>query len=392
MGIGFGDLLDLSYKSLLGNPVRSALTMLGVFMGVGAVSATLQVGNISRELLAQQLAAREAPLVSAQVFTRDYRRLTVDDLSFIRKNLKNVQAISAYSWVNWGNLVYEDKTVEIAIGAVLENHLEATGQRVLKGRFFNQSDFEAFRSVAVIDEFLATEIFGKSDPVGKRVYAAGRPYIVIGVIDTKLQERDGEPTGTLWIPMALLRAMTGQRDIGLVQVRPANLDKLDDVEQQLETILEQRHPDPLWMRIWTNADDLLQQKQAVEMTSRSLLAVGAIALLVGGVGIANIAIASVVERTGEIGLRRAIGATQVDVMAQFILEALILSIVGGIAAIVTVHGLTSVAAKTFDLPYKFDTRSTAIALGSALVVGVGAVFLPAVRASKLDPVQALKSD
>ncbi|MGL5065399.1 MAG: ABC transporter permease, partial [Microcoleus sp.] len=144
--------------------------------------------------------------------------------------------------------------------------------------------------------------------------------------------------------------------------------------------------------VGNNIEEILAQQQTLEMVSRSLLAVGMISLLVGGVGIANITIASVAERTREIGLRRAIGATQREVMLQFILEAVLLSLFGGISAIVTVHVLTVFVADTFKLPYKFDSGTATLALGSALLVGVGAGFLPARKASQLDPVKALRSD
>ncbi|MGL5083330.1 MAG: ABC transporter permease, partial [Microcoleaceae cyanobacterium] len=139
-------------------------------------------------------------------------------------------------------------------------------------------------------------------------------------------------------------------------------------------------------------EDILTQQKTLESVSKALLVVGAIALLVGGVGIANITIASVIERTPEIGLRRAIGATQFDVMLQFILEAAILSLVGGVVAVATVHGATTAIAKQFELPYEFDRRTTLIALGSAVLVGVSAGFIPALRASQLDPVKALRGE
>jgi putative ABC transport system permease protein len=139
-----------------------------------------------------------------------------------------------------------------------------------------------------------------------------------------------------------------------------------------------------------NVEEILKQKETLELASRGLTAVGIISLLIGGVGIANITIAAVIERTSEIGLRRAIGAKRRDILLQFILEAVILSLVGGTAAIATVHGLTVVVADTFKLPYKFETSTAALSLSSALLVGVGAGFLPALRASQLDPVKALR--
>jgi putative ABC transport system permease protein len=139
-------------------------------------------------------------------------------------------------------------------------------------------------------------------------------------------------------------------------------------------------------------EDILEQRQVLQLTSRALAAVGAIALLVGGVGIANIMIAAVTERTAEIGLRRAIGATQPEIMLQFMLEAGLLSLLGGAIAIGTVHGLTLIVSDVFELPYQFEASTAIFSLTSAMGVGVGASFLPALRASRLDPVKALRSE
>ncbi|MGB3495683.1 MAG: FtsX-like permease family protein, partial [Elainellaceae cyanobacterium] len=144
--------------------------------------------------------------------------------------------------------------------------------------------------------------------------------------------------------------------------------------------------------VWNNVEDILEQQATLRLASRALTAVGAISLLVGGVGIANIMVASVAERTSEIGLRRAIGATQQEIMVQFILEAVLLSMIGGVGAIATVHALASTVAQQFELPYEFEAEIAAIAISSAVVVGIGSSFFPALQASQLDPVLALRSE
>jgi putative ABC transport system permease protein len=191
------------------------------------------------------------------------------------------------------------------------------------------------------------------------------------------------------MPISVHSATTGQRSIRAFAIRPHTLEDLETLEAQTQQLLEKRFPGYSFYA-WNNVEEILEQQKTLESVSTALLVVGIVALLVGGVGIANITIAAVIERTSEIGLRRAIGATQLDVLLQFVLEAAILSIMGGAIAIITVHGLTIIVAKQFELPYKFDTTSAAIALSSAVVVGVGAGFLPALRASQLDPVKALR--
>lgn len=387
------DLLHLTYLSLRGNLLRSTLTCLGVFMGVTAVSATLQVRSISRAVIAKQLAEREAPQII--LYPRWQRgvpryRFRLEDMQFLRQRLVGWQAISSSSWAGSPEAIFLDRKANPYMRAVSEDFLATSGQSLLAGRFFSTTDFENYRPAAVIDSVLGEQLFQKQDPIGQRIYADRRPYFVVGVIESKLDFRGSEPQGEILVPLSVHRARTGSRSIGSILVRPRELDEIEKMEKRVQKLLEQRLPGrKFWA--WSNVSDIIEQQQTLTMVSRALLAVGGIALLVGGVGIANITIASVMERTPEIGLRRALGATQRDIMFQFILEAALLSILGGSAAIGTVHGITIVVADTFELPYQFDSEAASLALGSALLVGIGAGFFPALQASKLDPVKALRS-
>ncbi|MBD2042494.1 ABC transporter permease [Microcoleus sp. FACHB-672] len=387
------DLLALTCNSLRGNPLRSALTTLGVFMGVAAVSATLQVGNISKAVLQQQLAERDAPHLRVfALWDRDTGQrldLKLEDMEFLRQRIVGLQAISAGESTGAPKTVFQGEEATPDMQAVSLDYLLTTGRQLVAGRFFNPGDFASYRPVVVIDEFLVETLFQGEDPINQRIYADSRPYIVVGVVPTK--ESLGEPEGQLLLPMSVHSALTGRRDIGEIWLRPYKMEDLADMGEQVKKLLEQRFPGQKFY-IYNSVKKIIEQQKTLELVSQALLALGAISLLVGGVGIANISIAAVMERTPEIGLRRAIGATQTDIMLQFILEAAILSLVGGMVAIVTVHGLTVVVAETFTLPYEFETGTAALALGSALLVGVGAGFMPAIRASRLDPVKALRSE
>ncbi|MCT7972966.1 ABC transporter permease [Laspinema olomoucense] len=391
MSLSIFDLIRISCDSLQGNRLRSALTTLGVFMGVTAVSATLQVRSISTAVIAEEIQKREAPQVQAMQWSRGGSKLRVEDMRYLKSRLSGVQAIGTSAGIDYeASIIFEQKEGTASVNAVSEGYLEIAGRSILQGRFFSEADFTSYRSVAVIDAVLREQIFEKINPVGKRIYYNGRLYVVIGLVETKLQYKDEEPSGEMLVPMSLYAALTGRRNIGRILIRPQEMEEMNRLEEQAKQLLTQRYPEGE-VYTWNNVDDIIEQKKTLDMVSRALLAVGAVALLVGGVGIANITIAAVIERTPEIGLRRAIGATAGDIMFQFILEAAILSLLGGVLAIATVHGLTVVVADRFELPYEFERKTAGFALGSALLVGVGAGFLPAMQASKLDPVQALRS-
>jgi putative ABC transport system permease protein len=394
MSLSLPDLLNLTYRSLRGNPLRSALTTVGVFMGVSAVTATLQVGSISRAVIAEQLAQRDAPQVTImpqwQRGVGQRIRFRNDDLQYLQQRLEHWQAISALRWVGTTQTLFYDREATPIVMAVTQDFWQTSGKRLVSGRFFSTADYVNYHPVVVIDEFLAQQLFQNQSPVGQRLYAGRQPYTVVGVVAT--QFFDGEaPTGEMFVSMSFQQALEGSQDIGQLKIRPEHLAQMEQVQQQVEQLMQQRFPgEEFW--VWNNVEDILEQQKTLQLTSRSLAAVGAISLLVGGVGIANIMIASVTERTSEIGLRRAIGATQQEIMLQLILEATILSLMGGIVAIATIHGVTVVVADTFALPYEFNVPIAMLALGSALGVGIGASLFPALRASQLDPVKALRSD
>jgi putative ABC transport system permease protein len=385
------DLLSLSYKSLVGNPLRSMLTILGVFMGVASVSATLQVGNIGQAMIERQLAEREAPQVTVYLWTKDGRKLRLEDMEFLKSRMAGLKSISTMIWFDYGQVIFNEHQAELSLNAVSPDYLLTSGRNILAGRFFSGADFDKYRSVAVIDQFLAEQLFVGQNPLGKRLYAAGKPYTIVGVMESKLKSEEDIPRGEILIPLSLYRVLLGTREIGSLQVRPQHLEDINQLQEQAEQLLLQRYPGA---KFWAqnNVTDILQQRQTLTVVSQGMLVLGAISLAVGAAGIANITLASVTERTPEIGLRLAIGATQKDILLQFVLEATLLSVLGGILAIVTIHGVTLITAEQLKLPYHFQLETASLAIGSAFLVGVGSSFFPALQASQLDPVKALKSD
>lgn len=396
MSLTLPHLLNLTFRSLLSNPLRSTLTTLGVFMGVAAVNATLQVGSISRELIAQRLAERQAPQVT--VFPQwipgpgNAIQLKMQDLTFLQSRLSGVQSISGVEWLRPRSVTYLNREIYPSLNVVTQSYLNTVGQTMVAGRFFTVGDFANFRPVVVVDEVAATQLFRTGNGIGERIYIDRQPYGVVGILPSTPDEDDDDPErGRILIPLAFHSALTGQQDIGSIRLRPYRLDDLNAIGEEAEQLLTRRFPGQRFY-VWNNVEDILEQRSLLQLAARGLAVVGAISLVVGGIGIANIMIASVTERTSEIGLRRAIGATQRDIMLQFVLEAVLLSLVGGMTAIALVHSLTGAVAKGFELPYRFNSQTALVSLASALAVGVGASLPPALRASRIDPVRALRSD
>ena len=221
----------------------------------------------------------------------------------------------------------------------------------------------------------------------------GTRLTVVGVIESKQQAEGEEPKGTLWVPETFGTILQSSRFDSFarsIQIAIEDLSQYETVQTAISEHLQQQFPG-YNIIVSGNVEDLYKQEQQQRSSIRVLLGVGALALVIGGVGIANITIAAIMERTREIGLRRAIGATDFEVMAQFIAEAALLSLLGGATAVVAVHFLTKAATTAvFEAPYEFSPRDAAISMGAAFAVGVGSSFLPALRVTQIDIIQALR--
>lgn len=398
MKITFWETLQLSFSSLRHNLVRSLLSSLGVYMGVSAVTATLQVGDITRTMIQAQLAQMQAP----QIFIYDdsdgpYYPFTTEDLTYLQTQLNQWHSIGHYDvFRRYLDVFRGDFQAETNLIAVGQNYLQLSGRQLLQGRFFVASDFQKYRPVVIIDQYLADTLFPGVNPLGQMMNIDGEQGLVIGVMDTRVQEswiqdnKDDKPWGETLIPFALLTAQTGNTHFSRLVLSPQPDQDVQQLEAAAVAALEGKYPHRQFFSYATLTEEL-ERKAILHRVSVGLLGVGAIALLVGGVGIANITIASVIERTAEIGLRRAVGATQKDIMAQFMGEAVMMSVGSGLLAVITVNGLVVVLAGTFGFPYSFRVVTNGLAIASAVAVGAGASFLPALRASRLDPVQALRS-
>ncbi|ESA32024.1 abc-type antimicrobial peptide transport permease component [Leptolyngbya sp. Heron Island J] len=394
MGLPLPDLLFMTWRSLTNQWLRSSLTAFGVFMGVGAVSATLNIQTITREQIDLKLAERDQPFVSPWIYVRDGPNPELDEA--VQQSLKNsiaeIRAISSISNVYSLNTAqYEAQEAEIRARSVSLNYLDTTGRRMLQGRFFDQGDVEQYRPVALIDEQLAVSLFEGQSPLNRAIYADGNRLVIIGVMESKSNSEWGEG-GELWMTETFATVLSGGYSWNSIQISAHSLTQIGELSEAVDTFLRQSFPQAE-VHVWSNADDLLEDLEVQKIASAALTGVGLIALVIGGVGIANITVAAVLERTKEIGIRRAIGASKLEVMGQFVLEAVILSLFGGAIAVATVHGLTRAATTVvIEAPYRFSPRNAALSMGAAVAVGVGASFIPALRATQVDIVKALRSD
>ncbi|KYC43066.1 peptide ABC transporter permease [Scytonema hofmannii PCC 7110] len=399
MSISIPDLLFLTWKSLHSNPVRSGLTTLGVFMGVAAISATLNIADITNAQIEAKLADRDKPYLIPYIIREEGFAvgddLNKDDEVALKRSIASVRSISSVSSIyGLSSVQYEDNEVKnLRTYGVSQNYISTTGRTILQGRFFKTVDFEQYRPVAVIDQKLAATLFREKSPLNQAIFLANTRLTVIGVVETKsIGQEFGDTSGTLWLPSTFASALAGDFQFSSFHISPYQLEDMPQLKEKVKQVLSKRHPKTV-VETFDNTADLLKERELQQSATQALAVVGVIALLISGVGIANITIASVLERIEEIGIRRALGATQFEVMMQFIIEALLLSFVGGTMAIISVHGLTQTATTVIiQTPYQFSLRNAALSMGAAIAVGVGSSVLPALKATKVDIIAALRSD
>ncbi|MDB9494432.1 ABC transporter permease [Spirulina major CS-329] len=387
MALSPHNLLIVTLNALRGNPIRSALTTVGIFMGVLAVNGTLQVQTISKGIIERQLNAQIAP----QLFTWIHPGITSREQAQAIARLGGVIDSASSTWGSFDTVQRNGQETFVITLPVSPNFPQVNRLEIVAGRFFTPQEMQDFRQVGVLAQDAAMILFPDQDPIGQSLLVRGNTYRIVGVIAMKPFEQDEQTWSTLFVPLSLAHARTGQERITSFSLRPTDWRDLDAQQAKLQQILATQFPDrdPY---VEHNAEAIAEQQDILILISRGLLGVGLVALVISGVGIANITFASVIERTPEIGLRRAIGATQGDILWQFLLEAVILSMIGGMSAIAVVDGTTRIVAATFDLPYTFQLETAAMSLGIAIVVGAGSSFVPARRASRIEPMSALRSE
>ena len=367
-------------------------------MGVAAVNATLNIEAITTAQLEAKLAQRDNPYLSFWMYdpigTKPMPELGAEDYAALEQEVPGIRGISRLTEVGgFGQARYQAQVADqVNLEGVSLNFQETTGRNILSGRFFQPSDFDQYYPVALINTVLAEQLFPGESPLNQGIFLGTVRLTVIGVMEAKQFRADREPRGEIWVTQNYANAIAGSFTWNSTQIAIQNLEQYLAVEEGIEAFLRQRYPG-FEVRVFGNAKDLYTEEQQQRTSTRTLKVVGILALVIGGVGIANITVASVVERTREIGLRRAIGATDWEVMLQFIAEATLLSVIGGTVAIATIHGLTKVATtQVFEAPYSFRAQDAALSMGAAFIVGVGASFLPALRVTQIDVVQALRGE
>ena len=404
--ISLKEAFKMAAKTLVSNKLRSSLTMLGIIIGNASVITLVGLGRGAQTLAKNQLSNLGANVLFIVPGNNDTRRrgiafpknLVLDDAYAIEEQVPSVKKVAPQISAN--EIVQSNsKSLSISIAGVTPEFLQVRSFEVDGGRFISQNDVKGSRSVVVIGPDLKTEFFNNDIALGKNIRIKDHSYEIIGILEPKGAVFGSNQDKNAYIPLTtMVNRITGKDptfgiSLSFISVEAISKNKTSAAKFQITNLLRQRHKilrdDDFAVR---SQEDALNIVTNITSGLTFLLAgIGAVSLIVGGIGIMNIMLVSVSERTEEIGLRKAIGAKQSDVLIQFLFEALILSVIGGLIGTVTglsgvyIIGIITPLPASVGIP---TTLSTMIISGSiGLIFGV----LPAKRASKLDPIVALRS-
>jgi len=399
-------IIRIAFRALARNKLRSSLTMLGIIIGVGAVIAMVSVGQGAQEQAQQQIAAMGSNIlfVSAGTVTRGGMRmgygatktLVYEDLQAILRECPAVRAAAPGSQTT-GQVVFGNDNWATNLNGTEPQYFDIRSWPFAEGGSFSADDVSTAANVAVVGETVRKNLFGAVDPIGQTININNLPFKVVGLLQPKgtSAAMGQDQDDIIVIPITTLqKKISGQNWLRWIMVSAISREASYPAQQQIEALLRDRHriragqDDDFFVRNLADVADLADQQ--AKLFTVLLASIASISLIVGGIGIMNIMLVSVTERTREIGIRMAIGATESDVQQQFLIEAIVLSLAGGAVGII--GGLTASYLITQTLGWAVLVSPAAIvaAVVFSMAVGVFFGFYPARKAARLDPIEALR--
>lgn len=411
-GIDVLEALRGALSALSANLLRSILTALGIFIGVAAVIATVAVGEGARRQVLAQIQSLGANLLivwggsatmgGVRLGAGGRSNLSWDDAAAIAREIPEVQ-VAAGSIRQTFQVVAGNQNWSTTVLATEPDYFIAHEWVADGGRLFSPEEAASGRKVVILGATVAEMLFAEEDPVGREIRIRQTPFEVIGVMARKGQNPMGQDQDdTVFVPYWTARrsvmgaSRANARQVGVISVKVHEGEDMAAAEDAIRALMRQRHrvaanePDSVSIR---NLSDIQATRDASARTLSALLAsVAAVSLLVGGIGVMNIMLVSVTERTREIGLRLAIGARRRDVLAQFLLEAVMLALLGGAAGVLAGMALSHILADVAGWPVLVRADAVLIAVGVSALTGLFFGFWPARRAAHLDPITALRHE
>lgn len=388
MNMSLKNTLKMALKSILANKMRTLLTMLGIIIGVFSVIVMVSLGQGATADVTESIEDMGSNLLSLSIFddTEDFDNDNMEELSFIEGVEKISPSISRNATVKYGT--ESEDSVSILGGN--EDYAEIQNYAVTIGRFINPIDVDFRNKVAVIGYDTADALFGEINPMDMEISLNGEKYTVVGVLEEKESTMMGNSNEIVIIPYTTAMRQYKSDSIGSVVIQGNAEYGSENTQNNIEDYLLEIYEDEDSYKIF-NQEELLSTLNEITATLTLMLGgIAGISLVVGGIGIMNIMLVTVSERTREIGIRKAIGAKRSNILTQFLIESSVISCLGGLVGIGLGIGATNIISNMMDIQSVINLEVITIAFGFSLFVGIFFGMYPANKASKLKPVDALR--
>jgi len=397
--------LVIALKQMERNVMRSFLTVLGVVIGVSAVITMVSLGNGATKAVSDQIASLGSNLLIVMPGQRfgasragaSAPSFKISDADAIRSQITGLKAVAPAASESV-TVVSEGKNWTTTITGTTDDYFTAGSWHLSSGRTFTETEERAGKAVCIVGETVRRTLFGTQNPVGSEIRVKNFSCEIVGLLTSKGQASMGrDQDDTVVMPFETFqRRLAGTQDVGTVMVSVSEGRSTESAQKQIESLLRERRHIP------GDEDDdfnVLDTKEIAETMSGAtrvltalLGAVAAVSLLVGGIGIMNVMLVSVTERTREIGTRLAVGAREHEVLLQFLVEAVTLSSVGGLVGILLATAASALLARLMQVPFLFNLQINTVAFVFSGAIGVMFGYLPARRAARLDPIEALRHE
>lgn len=406
--MNYTNLTKIATTALKRNKFRAILTMLGIIIGVGSVIAMLSIGESSKQSIREEMSSMGTNMIfvmpgqqrrgGVMMGNSNTKSLTMKDIEAIQKGAKNITDVSPQVSTS-GQAVNGNNNWPTSIYGVDIPYLEIRKYELDDGRVFNAKEIKSMAKVCLVGQTVVENLFPDgTDPVGQSIRFNGIPLKVIGVLKEKGENGMGMDQDDMIIApyTSVQRRMLAITHIQSIYNSAVSEEKSDAAIAEIETILRTQHKlkegDEDDFQVRSQAEMVAMVSSISDMLTMLLGAVAGISLLVGGIGIMNIMFVSVTERTKEIGLRMSVGGRGIDILMQFLIEAVLLSILGGIIGIIFGTGLSYLASILLDMPFVIDTQAIALSFLVCSVIGIFFGWYPARKASNLNPIDAVRHE
>jgi len=377
----------MSLRALAANRMRTLLTMLGIIIGVAAVIALVSAGQGAQRMVSDQIDSMGTNLII--VTPIGATRFEVEDAQYLLGRVEELSAVMPVVQLS-AEVSRRSNSATVLVQGVTQDFPQIRSFWPARGRFLIESDVTQRRRVCVVGQTVVEEIFEGEDPIGEVLTVRGQPFTVVGVMEEKGETFGSDQDNVVLVPVTTLQRLAGTRYVSAFYAQVRHLDQTDAAVSSIKTVFDSRHRRAGTVQVSSQAQ-LRDTVSTITQTFTILLAaIAGISLLVGGIGIMNIMLVSVTERTREIGLRKAVGAKSLDVMFQFLVESSMLSGIGGVFGIILGSAGSRVLARYGGWASYTSPSAVLMALGFSVAVGMFFGIYPAARASKMDPIYCLR--